>query len=262
MDKQANKPGQMNIDQMFIDQLSAEAVEYIHEDARKEVLDAITNTDNTAEAIAATTYKVTKGLLEKHKPVGLSLEADMGHALALGSEVTDMLVEIVEATQPKAVIDFDSLREESLLRATVMHGEDVEKIGDPEAKEEAQVMYANMIADGTVDQGMAYVNERSKTLGLNTNDMMRKGTEAGTKWAQDYAAAKDPLAEGIKKGMHNMSTPTQPAPQAATEAAIAAPQPEPQPEPQLAAAPPQPQPAAPAPEPAAGPPQPLMGGVA
>jgi len=216
----------MSVDQMFIDQMTAEATMYIFDSARQEVLDAIINTENTAEAIGATTYKVTKGLLEKHKKVGLSLGADMSHAVALGTEVTDMLVDMVQAAQPNAILNPDKLREESLMRTTVMHGEDVEKIGDPEAKEEAQVMYASMMQDGTVDQAMGYVNSRASDLGLNTNDMMRTGVEQGSKFAEDTAAAKDPLKEGIAKGIHNMSLPgEEPAALAPEQAAAPAEQP-------------------------------------
>lgn len=207
---------ELTVDQKFLDQLTAEAEMYIFDSAKIEVQDAITNTEDTPQALAATTYKVVKGLMEKHKKVGLSLEADMSHALALGTEVTDMLVETIQAMQPDAIIDADKLREETLLRATAMHGEDMEKIGDPEAREEAQVMYAGMMQDGTVDQAMGYVNSRAKDLGLNTNDMMRKGTEMGKKWGEEQVAAKDPLADGIKKGLHNMSTgPAPPADPAA-----------------------------------------------
>jgi len=251
---------ELTVDQMFISQLTAEAQEYIFDTAKEEVRDAITNTENSAEAIGATTYKVTKGLLDKYKKVGISLEADMSHALALGTEITDMLVETVQAMQPEAILNPDKLREEALMRATVMHGEDIEKLDDPEAKEEAQVMYANMMDDGTVDQAMGYVNSRSADLGLNTNDMMRTGVEQGTKFAQDTMAAKDPLAEGIAKGLHNMSTPGQAAPPAPDDP-TAQPQ---MGEPQMAAADPMaPPPADPmAVDPAAPPVDaPLMGAV-
>lgn len=187
----------------FLNSLTAEAIQYIFEDAQEEVLNVLTNTDNTAEAVAATTYKITKGLLERHKRAATTLEADMSHALALGTEVTDMLVDIVAATQDQAIVDKDKLREEALMRATVMHGEDVESRERPEDKEEAQGMLTNMIQDGSVDQAFNHVNARAREMGVNTNDMLRKGTEQSTGFLQGLNQ-KNPMAEGVEQGVKNM----------------------------------------------------------
>jgi hypothetical protein len=203
-------PGE-DVDSMFLNQLTAEAAEYIHDTAKDEVLEVLSNTDDTAATIAATTYKITRGLLERHKDVGLSLEADLSHALALGSEVTDMLVEIVEVTQPNAAFDPQRLREESLLRATVMHGEEVEKRDDPDEKDAARVMYTMMMQDGTVEQGMNYVNKRSSEMGLNTNDMLRRGVEGHRK---QQNPKKDPLSAAVSNGVQGMAEPPPAAPPA------------------------------------------------
>lgn len=201
-------PGQFaddgSVDSDFLNMLAAEAIQYIHADATEEIVNVLTNTSNTSEAIGATAYKITKGLLDRHKPEAISLEADLSHAIALGTEVTDMLVEVVQAAQPEAIMDPDKVREEALLRATVMHGEEVEAKGDPDAKEEAGVMYATMMQDGTVDQAFQYVDKRSAELGLNTNDTMRAGIELGTGYTSGLLE-KNPLAKGIEQGTQNMA---------------------------------------------------------
>jgi len=196
-------PDDGSVDSDFLNMLSAEAIQYIHEDATKQIVEVLTNTGDTAEAVAATTYKITKGLMDRHKPEAISLEADLNHAMALGAEVTDMLIEVAQAAQPDAQLDVEKLREEALLRATVMHGEDVEARNDPEAKQEAAVMYAGMMEDGTVDEALSYADTRSVELGLNTNDTMRKGIEEGTKFGAQ-TLKKAPVAEGVSEGTRQL----------------------------------------------------------
>ena len=236
-------PEETGVDGDFLNQLSAEAIQYIHEDAREQIVDVLTNTDNTTEAVAATTYKITKGLLERHKTEAMDLEADMSHAVALATEVTDMLVEVVEAVQPDAAMDTDKLREEALMRATVMHGENLEQQGDPQQKEEAQVIYARMMQEGTVDEAFSYVNKKAEQHGINTNDMMRKGNELSQPFLKQQVdqnvAKQKPLAAAVSQ---------------ATQAPANPPPPEPQPQPVMgapeqAAPPPEPQPMAAQPAP-------------
>lgn len=239
-------PDDGTVDSEFLNQLATEAIEYIHEDAKDEVLSVITNTDNTANAIGATAYKITRGLIERHKPAAMSLEADMSHATALATEVVDMLVEVAEAAQPEAVADVDKIREEALLRAVVMHGEEAETTMDEDQKEEAQMIYGRMMTDGTADEGLAYVNQRSKELGLNSNDWTRQGTELGTGFAQGMIdkAVKKPLEQGVQQGVQNMEKQVQAAPEMAQAPA---------------AQPPMEQP--PMEQPPADPNAPLMGGM-
>jgi hypothetical protein len=206
-------PDDGSIDAKYLNQLTAEAVEYVHGDAREQIVDALNNTDNTPEAVAAITYKVTKGIMERHKKIGLGIEADLSHALALGSEVNDMLVEIIERTQPNSGMDFQKLREESMLRATVMHGEDADTIATDDDREQAQVMFAGMMQDGSVDEGFKYVNQRSAELGLNPNDMLRTGGQAGVKQVPQLQAKQRPIAQGVQQGVRNMQEmPTQAPP--------------------------------------------------
>lgn len=205
-------PDDGTVDADFLNMLSAEAIEYIHGTSKDEVVDVLTNTDDTAQAVGAAAYKITKGLMTKHKPDALSLEADMSHATALATEVTDMLIEVVEAAQPNAALDVNKLREEALLRAVVMHGEDVDKSADETTREEAQAIYATMMQNGEVDEAYSYVNRRSQELGINTADTERKGIQQGIKWAESSASVfnKKPVAEGVQQGLEAQAAPPPP----------------------------------------------------
>lgn len=196
-------PDDGTVDADFLNLLSAEAIEYIHDTSKDQVVNVLTNTDDTAAAVGATAYKITKGLMTKYKPDAMSLEADMSHATALATEVTDMLIEVVEATQPNAAMDVDKIREEALMRAVVMHGEDVDKNADETTREEAQAIYANMMADGSVDEAFGYVNKRSQELGINPNDTERKGIQGGLDWVKNHPnfMQKKPLAQSVAEGV-------------------------------------------------------------
>ena len=190
----------------FVDQLTAEAIEYIHGTAKDEVLSAVTDTDNTGAAIGATTYKITAGLLDKHKKEGMAMDIEMDVVMGVATEVIDMLAEILEATQPDAIGNGQKLREDALLQAMMMHTEKFE--GDDRAKEEAEVMLRGMVQDGTADKAFNYVNKRAAEEGVNTNDMQRQGNTllADSGYSQNRNAQQErPVAAGVRQGLMEQS---------------------------------------------------------
>ena len=186
-------------DHQLIDGLIADAVEYIHGKAQEEVISALANTEDITGSMAALTYKITKGVLDNNKKAAISMHADMNHATAVGTEVVDMLAEILERIEPEAAFDIDKLKEESFTRAMVMHGEQME--GDPANKEEAGILFEDMLADGTVQQGMDYVNQRATQDGVSTADMERKGLEMAREGARMSVPEKNPVAAGVEQGL-------------------------------------------------------------
>jgi hypothetical protein len=72
-------------------------------------------------------------------------------------------------------------------------------------------MYTMMMQDGTVEQGMNYVNKRSSEMGLNTNDMLRRGVEGHRK---QQNPKKDPLSAAVSNGVQGMAEPPPAAPPA------------------------------------------------
>ena len=188
--------------QEFISQLTAEAVEYLHGRARKDVVRKLTQSTNTPETMGAITYKLARGLLEKHKKAGMSMELDMGVAMGVATEIIDMQVEMLERVAPDKLGDPQKTREDALLRTMLLHAE---QLGDdPAAKEEAQQMLRGFMQDGTVDQAFGYVNQRAAQEGVSVDDMMLAGNKLA---AQAVGGGQKPLAQGVQQGLMNQPPP-------------------------------------------------------
>lgn len=179
-----------------LDQLIAEAIDYIHGKGRDAIIEQLDNSDDTSGTMAAITYKVSKALLERHKK-DRSLDITMDLAMGLATEVIDMQVEMLERMNPGLTnnTNVNRLREDALLKTTIMHGEQLEKEGGPSLKDDARVMLADFIRDGTADNAFQYVNKRANQEGLNVDDMMRKGNEMLTGKRRPIAAAVDNLRQ-------------------------------------------------------------------
>lgn len=179
----------------FTNQLIAEAIDYIHGKAKTEIVDLLTKTEDTSGTMGAMAFKITKGLLDKHKDAGMAMDIEMNVAMGLATEVIDMQLEILERVQTETPFDPQRLREDSLIKAITMYGEQFED--DPEAKEAASTMLRGMIQDGTTDKAFGYINKRASQEGANLQDMKRQGMGL----LETNAPQKTPMAEGVQRGL-------------------------------------------------------------
>lgn len=156
----------------LMNQMIAEAVDYVHGRARDQIVKQLGNAKDTSETMAAITYKTAEGILRKYKGKGLDAELDL--AMGLATEVIDMQMEILERVNPNVVnTNQQRLREDALLRTITMYAENLEDT--PETQAQAKEMLASFMQDGSVDTAFGYVNRRAKEEGLNVDDMIRRG---------------------------------------------------------------------------------------
>jgi hypothetical protein len=204
--------------QELLSQMVAEAVDYIHGKARGEIINQLDNAVDVSETMAAITYKTTRGLLERHKKQGMSMEMDMSLAMGLATEVLDMQVEMWERMNPETQMDTQRLREDALLRTLMAHAENVGD--DPAAKEEAAMMLRGFMQDGSVDQAFGYVNQRAANDGLDIEAIIRAGNQMLTRnHAEDpqmqsrrarATAQPTPMAAGVQQGLMAQAGPEVP----------------------------------------------------
>ena len=174
----------------------AEAVEYVHVKNPEGVVKALNSAEDTAQTIGAITYKITRGLLEKHQKQGLTFDVDMDLAMGLATETVDILTEVAERVNPNANMGTDKLKHDALLHATALHGEQYTKEhGDTEqTRTEARTQMRDYMQQGATDVAFDYINKRAESEGLNTNDMMRAGNKVLT-------GGKKPLASAVEQGV-------------------------------------------------------------
>ena len=183
-------------EQELMSQMIAEAVEYIHGKARDQIVEQLRSAEDTADTMAGITYKLTRGLIDKHREQGMAMDMGMDFAIGLATEVIDMQMEMLERIQPGIANSGQKLREDVLLKTVMLHAE--ETGGSPEAKEQAQQMLRGMMQDGSVDQAFGYVNQRAAQEGLNVEDMIRRGN---TMAQEMVGGGQKPVAAGVQQGL-------------------------------------------------------------
>lgn len=183
----------------FINALVAEAVDYVHVQNRDKIVELIGKSDDTAGTMGAITYKLTRGLIEKHKKQGLSLDIEMDTAMGVATEVIDMLMEIQERVETDTPINAQKTREDALLNVMMQHAETLSD--DDVSREDAAVMLRGMMQGGEVDQAFGYVNKRAEEEGINPNDMMRQGTELAKQASEARAPQQKPVAAGVQQAL-------------------------------------------------------------
>lgn len=183
----------------FINSMVAEAVDYVHGENRDKVVELLAKSDDTSGTIGAITYKLTRGLIEKHKKAGLALDIEMDTALGVATEIIDMLMEVQERVQEDHSYDPQKIREDALLHVMTQHSETLSD--DDVSRQDAAVMLRGMMQGGEVDQAFDYVNKRAKAEGINPQDMMRQGTELAKQASAAAAPQKKPVAAGVQQGL-------------------------------------------------------------
>lgn len=147
--------------------------------------------------MAAIVYKTVRGVAENNQATA-RVDIDMDMMMGVTTETIDMVTEVARAAQqilPGS--NEQQLKEDVLLRTTILHGE---QLGDEngefsaEMKQAAATDLRDYMSDAGAQKAFDYVNTRAKTEGINPNDMMRAGNEA-------LFGTKNPLAEGINRGL-------------------------------------------------------------
>ena len=171
--------------QALVDSVS----DYLHGDARDQVAQSLAGAgDKLAETMASITYQVVTQVAEQASGE-MDLEIDM--LLGVATETIDFLIEIAQAVGAP-VGDLDDLRGRVLMLTVQAHMAKVQD--DPEEVAAAKELLAQMMEDGTFDQGMAYVNSKIQAEGLDPANIQAQGV----RMAQPQP---DPLAAGVRQGL-------------------------------------------------------------
>lgn len=168
-----------------LDQIS----DYLHGDAREHVAQSIAQAGNEQlhEVIAAVTYEIL-GQTSESEDIH-----DIEDLLYLATETIDFMIEIAEAVGA-AVGDLDDLRAMSLISVVELHMAAVE--GDPEQRAIAEEVLAEMVNDGSFDEGAGYINEKIQQHGGDPGQAEMQGIQMAQQGPQP-----DPLAQGVQQGL-------------------------------------------------------------
>lgn len=180
----------------LVEDMIMDAMEYIHGKGSNEIVKSLENSTDTAATMAAISYKVVKGVADK-RAKSAQVEMDMDMLMGVATEVIDMTTEVAQAAEQIIPgTNQTQLKEDTLLRLTALHGEQLEGEGGfaPEMKEAAKTDMRDYMSDGGTQKGFDYINARAAEEGLNPKDMMRAGNEAAL-------GSKRPLSEAITNSL-------------------------------------------------------------
>ena len=193
MDSRAHPPIQNDPREAeLVEAMIMDSMEYIHGKGSQEIVKALETSIDAADVAAAIAYKVVKGVADKNAGMA-RIEMDMDMLMGVATEAIDRVGEVAEAAgQIIPGTNTDQFREDTLLRLTVLHGEQLE--GEegftPEQKRAASTDLRDYMSDGGTQKAFDYINGRAKSEGLNPQDMMRAGNEAAL-------GSKNPLSDAI-----------------------------------------------------------------
>ena len=197
MDKRAHPPIQNDPREAeLVETMIMDAMEYIHGKGSQEIVKALETSTDTSASMAAIAYKVVKGVADKNAK-GARVDMDIDMLMGVATEAIDMVTEVATAAnQLMPGSNVTQLKEDTLLRLTALHGEQLEgKEGfTPEQKDAASVDLRDYMSDGGTQKAFDYVNGRAKAEGLNPQDMMRAGNEAAL-------GMKNPITEAVTEGL-------------------------------------------------------------
>ena len=172
--------------QALIDNLNKQIEQHIHGPAREKTLSQLQR-NPTAQAVAAITYEIIMEMDSQAAARKAPLEMDV--VLAVATETIDMLLEIMVAMGIQ--IKMDEMREESLLKLSLIHMKEVEDRGDPEEIEAAKAMLAALGEEGLIDQSMQHINSRASA---SPEEMQVAGQRM-------MAPKQTPMAAGVQQGL-------------------------------------------------------------
>ena len=195
----------------LVETMTLDLMDWMTGKAAKQIVKKVRESTNQSATMAAITYKGVKSVATKNAR-GAIVEMDIDMLMGVATEGIDMLTEIVEASgQIQPGSNVDRLKEDTLLKLTVMHGETIEQ--SPENRQAAATDLRDYMSDGGTQKAFDYMNARAAEEGINPQDMMRAGNEA-------VFSSRKPLEDGIKKGLMTQAADSAgpPPPQAAPAA--------------------------------------------
>ena len=199
----------------LVEKMVLDSMEYIHVTGTKNIVEELNSSTDTTATMAAIAYKCVRGVAENNKATA-QVDMDMDMMMGVTTECIDMVTEVAEATgQIQSGMNVEQMKEDTLLKVSVLHGE---QLGDEngEFPEEMKVAAATDMRDYIDSPGAQeafdYANTRAKAEGLNPEDMKRAGNEMAF-------GSKNPLAEGIDRGLMAKTIPYKGPDSAAYEAA-------------------------------------------
>ena len=111
----------------LVENMILDAMEYIHGVGSEVIVQELRNSTDTAATMAAIVYKTVRGVAENNQATA-RVEMDMDMMMGVTTETIDMVVEVARAAQqilPGS--NEQQLKEDVLLRTTILHGE---QLGD------------------------------------------------------------------------------------------------------------------------------------
>lgn len=196
----------------LVEDMTLDVMDYIYGKGADKIVEFLSSSVNTSQTMATVVYKAVRSAAEKRK-ASAQVEMDMDMMLGVTTAAVDMVAEVAQASgQIMQGSNVQQLKEDTLLRTVVLHGEQLERT--PEQREMAMRDLRDYMSDDGAQKALNYVNRRAQTEGLNPKDMERAGNEAffGTQ-----TPSKDALGAGIKRGLmqkHGMPEPPPPPPEA------------------------------------------------
>lgn len=168
-----------------------EITNYIHGPARDHIVQSFQQqTEELGETIAALAYRIVRESIDKVEGEG---PVDFDFVLAVATETIDMLIEIADALGIQ--YDPDKIREESLLRMTAIH---MEQVGDdPEQKAIAKAALEEMMVDGTYERAMGVTQNLMQKHGANPAMAAEMGEQMVTQRQKPLSEAVSQNARGL-----------------------------------------------------------------
>lgn len=165
-----------------------EITNYIHGPARDHIISTFTNEQgDIAETIAAMSYRIVRESIDKVEGQG---PVDIDIVLGVATETIDLLLEILDALGVK--YDPEEMREDTLLRMTALH---MEQVGnDPEQKAIAQAALEEMMVDGSYQEAMGAAEGMMRKHGVDPS----QAAQAGEQMAM---GPRDELSQGVSRGL-------------------------------------------------------------
>jgi hypothetical protein len=199
----------------LVETMILDSMEYIHGKGFEPIVKQLKTSTDTQATMAAIAYKTVRGVAEKNKATA-RVDMDMDMLMGVTTECIDMVTEVAQAAgQVEPGSNVQQLKEDVLLKVTVLHGEQMQDENGQfpiEMKQAAAADLRDYMSDAGAQKAMDYVNNRAKAEGVNPQDMIRAGNEA-------VFGSKNPLAEGVNRGLMAQTLPYKEQDSVMTEAA-------------------------------------------
>lgn len=185
----------------LFDKMVLDTMEYIHGVATEEIVKVLENSVDTVRSMATIAYKAVRGVAEKNQATA-QIEMDMDMMMGLTAETIEMVEEIVVASgQMPQGANSEQMRQDTMLRVAVLHGEQLESAGfTDEQRQMAETDLRDYMSDAGMDKAFNYINDRAKSEGVNPEDMKRAGNEM-------VFGSRRPIHEAIKIGLGKQTAP-------------------------------------------------------